>query len=115
MLRIHERQESTSSIEFDLTNQTTLGLIGLRFKNLETDRTYIFTSIGDGLFCLVSDTGTVWRKPATSDPGRRVTASFISMIFGTNDITDYWKFVIPNENPARTPTLIRLHGVKYEF
>lgn len=106
---------STSQMVFDLTNQTPNNLIGLFFHSLETSRTYMFTALGDGTYCLVSESGTVYSKPIPFSANKRLTALFVSQMFSTNNVIDYWKFVIKNKNPIRSPLLLNLQGVQYEF
>lgn len=105
-----------SQMVFDLTNQTPNNLVGLFFYSLETDKIYMFTALGDGSYCLVSDNGTVYRRPVSFPGNKRLTALFVSQMFSTNNVVDYWKFVIKNKNPVKTSLLmLTLHGVQYEF
>jgi hypothetical protein len=107
---------STSQMVFDLTNQTPNNLMGLFFHSLETGKTYMFTALGDGSYCLVSDNGTAYSRPVSYPSNKRLTALFVSELFSTNNIIDYWKFVIKNKNPVRTSLLmLNLQSVQYEF
>ena len=104
-----------SQMVFDLTNQTPLNLIGLFFHSLETGETYMFTALGDGTYCLVNEDGTVYNKPISFPINKRLTALFVSQMFSTNNVIDYWRFVIKSKNPIRNPLLLKLQGVQYEF
>lgn len=100
---------------FDLTNQTPSNLIGLFFHSLETNKTYMFTSLGDGSYCLVNENGTVYSKPISFPSKKRLTAVFVAQMFSTNNVIEYWRFVIKNKNPTKDPLLLKLQGVEYEF
>ena len=100
---------------FDLTNQTPRNLIGLYFYSLQTGRTYMFTSLGDGTYCLVNSNGTVYTAPVSYPSNKRLTALFVSQMFSTNNVIEYWKFILKNKNPEKTPLMIKLQGVQYEF
>ena len=104
-----------SDLIFDLTNHRPSDLVGYWFHSLETGEKYLFTSLGDGLYCLVSPRGVLYSNPVSNEGKKRITALFVSKMFGTNNVIDYWKFAILSDIPEKNPTLIKLQGVQYEF
>ena len=75
----------------------------------------MFTSLGDGTYCLVGEDGRIYNDPVAATGNKRVTALFVSRMFGTNNVIDYWKFVIKHKNPLNPPLFLKLQGVEYEF
>jgi hypothetical protein len=105
----------TSDLIFDLTNQSPRNLIGYWFHSLQTGSSYLFTSLGGDEYCLVSKQGILYSNPVKHEsPTRRISALFVSKMFGTNNVIDYWKFVIPASENSKEQ-LIKLQGIQYEW